>query len=229
MLIWRFGGNGASVIRIIRYTALHFMTNESNKCWILQNCPMLGSGSVVDFLAGSTAGGTSVLCTYPLDLARTKLAYQVVDARSIMDNMKDVLPLQAHNGIKELPPIVTLSGSLVTTFDDIKVEDADFAAIQVSIPLAEPPRPILHHRSCLSTLAGVTAVSVSSSTTAIPTPTAVPAAAAAACSSARLSFVHPNVPAIKALTFHAVDPIDPSWSALIRTLLTFLSRDLSIR
>jgi hypothetical protein len=38
---------------------------------------MLGTGPSIDLLAGSAAGGTSVLCTYPLDLARTKLAYQV--------------------------------------------------------------------------------------------------------------------------------------------------------
>lgn len=72
-----FRGNGASVIRIVPYAALHFMTYDRYKCWILNNCPMLGSGPVVDLLAGSAAGGTSVICTYPLDLARTRLAYQV--------------------------------------------------------------------------------------------------------------------------------------------------------
>ena len=39
----------------------------------------LVSGPVVDLVAGSAAGGTAVLCTYPLDLARTKLAYQVTE------------------------------------------------------------------------------------------------------------------------------------------------------
>lgn len=72
-----FRGNGASVIRVIPYGALHFMTYERYKCWILDNYSTLGSGPVVDLLAGAAAGGTSVLCTYPLDLARTKLAYQV--------------------------------------------------------------------------------------------------------------------------------------------------------
>ncbi|KAL3500408.1 hypothetical protein ACH5RR_039501 [Cinchona calisaya] len=37
---------------------------------------MRHEGPIVDLLAGSAAGGTVVLCTYPLDLARTKLAYQ---------------------------------------------------------------------------------------------------------------------------------------------------------
>lgn len=53
------------------------MTYEQYRCWILDNYTVLGTGPVVDLLAGSTAGGTAVLCTYPLDLARTKLAYQV--------------------------------------------------------------------------------------------------------------------------------------------------------
>lgn len=72
-------GNGASVIRIIPYAALHYMTYEVYRDWILENNLPLGSGPIVDLVAGSAAGGTAVLCTYPLDLARTKLAYQVCD------------------------------------------------------------------------------------------------------------------------------------------------------
>ncbi|KAL0327471.1 UNVERIFIED_CONTAM: Mitochondrial carrier protein CoAc1 [Sesamum angustifolium] len=72
-----YKGNGASVIRIVPYAALHFMTYEQYRLWILDNYSGLGTGPVVDLLAGSAAGGTAVLCTYPLDLARTKLAFQV--------------------------------------------------------------------------------------------------------------------------------------------------------
>jgi solute carrier family 25 protein 16 len=66
------------VLRIVPYAALHYMTYEQYRCWILNNAPSVGTGPVVDLLAGSAAGGTAVLCTYPLDLARTKLAYQVM-------------------------------------------------------------------------------------------------------------------------------------------------------
>ncbi|KAF3948109.1 hypothetical protein CMV_025848, partial [Castanea mollissima] len=76
-----YKGNGASVIRIIPYTALHFMTYEQYRCWILNNCSALGTGPLIDLLVGSAARGTAVLCTYPLYLARTKLAYQVTDTR----------------------------------------------------------------------------------------------------------------------------------------------------
>ena len=72
-----YRGNGASVLRIVPYAALHFMTYEQYRSWLLINCPSLGTGPVVDLLAGSASGGTAVLCTYPLDLVRTKLAYQV--------------------------------------------------------------------------------------------------------------------------------------------------------
>ena len=71
-----FRGNGASVIGIILYAALHFMTYEQYRRWILNNYSALGKGPLIDLLAGSAAGGTTVLCTYPLDLTRTKLAYQ---------------------------------------------------------------------------------------------------------------------------------------------------------
>ena len=53
------------------------MTYEQYRCWILNNYSALGTGPLIDLLAGSAVGGTAVLCTYPLDLARTKLAYQV--------------------------------------------------------------------------------------------------------------------------------------------------------
>ncbi|CAI0543805.1 unnamed protein product [Linum tenue] len=73
-------GNGASVARIVPYAALHFMTYEQYRRWIILSFPDVGRGPVLDLVAGSFAGGTAVLFTYPLDLVRTKLAYQVVGA-----------------------------------------------------------------------------------------------------------------------------------------------------
>ncbi|KAJ0936684.1 putative mitochondrial carrier protein [Helianthus annuus] len=72
-----YKGNGASVIRIIPYSSLYFMTYERYKCWMLDNYAIFRSGPLVDLLAGSAAGGTAILCTYPLDLARTILAHGV--------------------------------------------------------------------------------------------------------------------------------------------------------
>lgn len=70
-------GNGASVARIVPYAALHYMAYEQYRRWIILNFPDIRRGPVLDLMAGSFAGGTAVLFTYPLDLVRTKLAYQV--------------------------------------------------------------------------------------------------------------------------------------------------------
>ncbi|KAI6688868.1 hypothetical protein NL676_025696 [Syzygium grande] len=74
--------NGASVIRVVPYAVLQYMTYEQYQGWILDDCPSFGMGPFIDLLACFASGGTAVLCTYPLDLARTKLAYQVTGSYS---------------------------------------------------------------------------------------------------------------------------------------------------
>nr|GLL37972.1 graves disease carrier protein [Ipomoea trifida] len=106
-----YKGNGASVLRIVPYAALHFMTYERYRSWILDNYSPLGTGPIVDLLAGSVAGGTAVLCTYPLDLARTKLAYQVVD-RTPESSIRCSRPQPAYNGIKHVFQAVYREGGV---------------------------------------------------------------------------------------------------------------------
>lgn len=53
------------------------MAYEQYRRWIIDTFPNVDKGPVLDLVAGSFAGGTAVLFTYPLDLVRTKLAYQV--------------------------------------------------------------------------------------------------------------------------------------------------------
>lgn len=77
MVEFIFRGNGASVARIVPYAALHYMAYEQYRRWIAYSFPGIGGGPVLDLVAGSFSGGTAVLFTYPLDLVRTKLAYQV--------------------------------------------------------------------------------------------------------------------------------------------------------
>ncbi|XP_052181339.1 mitochondrial carrier protein CoAc2 [Diospyros lotus] len=78
-----YRGNGASVARIVPYAALHYMAYEQYRRWVIQTFPGVGRGPVLDLVAGSFAGGTAVLFTYPLDLVRTKLAYQVVGSSKL--------------------------------------------------------------------------------------------------------------------------------------------------
>lgn len=75
-----FRGNGASVLRIIPYSSIHFGLYEYYRRIVVT--AMYGNreshhgvSPLVDLLAGSGAGATAVLVTYPLDLVRTRLAY----------------------------------------------------------------------------------------------------------------------------------------------------------
>ncbi|KAL5208144.1 hypothetical protein ABZP36_032579 [Zizania latifolia] len=79
-LLGFYRGNGASVARIVPYAALHYMAYEEYRRWIILSFPNVEQGPILDLVAGSIAGGTAVICTYPLDLVRTKLAYQVKGA-----------------------------------------------------------------------------------------------------------------------------------------------------
>jgi hypothetical protein len=53
------------------------MAYEEYSRWIILGFPNVQQGPILYLLAGSIAGGTAVICTYPLDLVRTKLSYQV--------------------------------------------------------------------------------------------------------------------------------------------------------
>ncbi|CAM0946139.1 unnamed protein product [Alopecurus aequalis] len=53
------------------------MAYEEYRRWIILAFPNVEQGPILDLVAGSIAGGTAVICTYPLDLVRTKLAYQL--------------------------------------------------------------------------------------------------------------------------------------------------------
>ncbi|KAJ6407153.1 hypothetical protein OIU84_010622 [Salix udensis] len=95
-----YRGNGASVARIVPYAALHYMTYEQYRRWIILRVPDIGRGPVLDLVAGSFAGGTAVLLTYPLDLVRTKLAYQIVSSSTV--NIHGVVGMeQVYKGIRD--------------------------------------------------------------------------------------------------------------------------------
>lgn len=95
-----YRGNGASVARIVPYAALHYMAYEEYRRWIILGYPDVWKGPVLDLVAGSFAGGTAVLFTYPLDLVRTKLAYQVVGLEKV--NVKALMGHeQLYRGIRD--------------------------------------------------------------------------------------------------------------------------------
>ncbi|XP_038978698.1 mitochondrial carrier protein CoAc1-like, partial [Phoenix dactylifera] len=86
-LLGFYRGNGASVARIVPYAALHYMAYEQYRRWIILGFPDVGRGPVLDLVSGSLAGGTAVVCTYPLDLVRTKLAYQFLPIQNNLPSL----------------------------------------------------------------------------------------------------------------------------------------------
>lgn len=70
-----YKGNGAMMIRIFPYGAIQFMAFEHYKTLITTKLGV--SGHVHRLMAGSLAGMTAVICTYPLDMVRVRLAFQV--------------------------------------------------------------------------------------------------------------------------------------------------------
>lgn len=77
-------GNGASVVRIVPYAALHYTTYEHYRTALIAAHARPGTAAAterppvwVDLLAGSCSGATAVAITYPLDLIRTRLAWSI--------------------------------------------------------------------------------------------------------------------------------------------------------
>lgn len=74
-----FRGNSATVVRIMPYAAIQYSSFEFfHETLSLHVFRSEKPSPLKRFLAGALAGSTSVLCTYPIDLARTVLAVQVV-------------------------------------------------------------------------------------------------------------------------------------------------------
>lgn len=70
-----YKGNGAMMIRIFPYGAIQFMAFDNYKKFLHTKVGI--SGHVHRLMAGSMAGMTAVICTYPLDVIRARLAFQV--------------------------------------------------------------------------------------------------------------------------------------------------------
>lgn len=70
-----YKGNGAMMVRIFPYGAIQFMAFDNYKKLISKQIGI--SGPIHRLMAGSMAGMTAVICTYPLDMIRARLAFQV--------------------------------------------------------------------------------------------------------------------------------------------------------
>ncbi|TNN75246.1 Graves disease carrier protein [Liparis tanakae] len=70
-----YKGNGAMMVRIFPYGAIQFMAFDKYKKLLSKQIGI--SGHIHRLMAGSMAGMTAVIFTYPLDVIRARLAFQV--------------------------------------------------------------------------------------------------------------------------------------------------------
>lgn len=75
-----YKGNGAQAVRIFPYSGIQFFSFEFYKVnifgkWL--NSQPGQANHMQKLLAGGAAGGTAVILTYPLDLVRARLSFQV--------------------------------------------------------------------------------------------------------------------------------------------------------
>ncbi|KAL0082897.1 putative mitochondrial carrier protein [Phycomyces blakesleeanus] len=75
-----FQGHSVTLLRIFPYAAIKFVAYEQYRALLMPT--KQAETPAKQFVAGSLAGVTSVLFTYPLDLVRVRLAYEVKQDRS---------------------------------------------------------------------------------------------------------------------------------------------------
>ncbi|KAI1113518.1 mitochondrial carrier domain-containing protein [Nemania sp. NC0429] len=91
---WRgfMRGNGTNCIRIVPYSAVQFGSYNLYRKHFFEREP----GSVMNpferLLCGGVAGITSVVCTYPLDIVRTRLSIQTASFAALGDVHKGKIP-----------------------------------------------------------------------------------------------------------------------------------------
>lgn len=120
--IWRtegffgfFRGNSATVARIMPYAAVQYYAFEFYHRTLSELVFQSDTPHPLKrFAAGAMAGITSVLCTYPIDLARTVLAVQVSSATSAKPLRRLGIIPTLYNTIREQGPIAIYRGMYPT-------------------------------------------------------------------------------------------------------------------
>lgn len=96
--LWR--GNSATMVRILPYSALQYCSHEQFK-QLLKVDTNEGKRrhKSRSFLAGSLAGLVSSICTYPLDLARARMAVSNNDKIRLTDVFKNVVIKDGYSAL----------------------------------------------------------------------------------------------------------------------------------
>lgn len=85
-------GNGSNCLRIVPYSAVQFSSYNLYKRFF-EDTPGAALGPLKRLTCGAMAGITSVTCTYPLDIVRTRLSIQSATFDGLAaDRQRDKLP-----------------------------------------------------------------------------------------------------------------------------------------
>lgn len=98
--LWR--GNSATMVRVMPYAAIQFCSHEQYKLLLGGYCGLQGKAlpPLPRFVAGSLAGTTAAMLTYPLDLVRARMA---VTAKEMYSNILHVfIRIFQEEGVRTL-------------------------------------------------------------------------------------------------------------------------------
>lgn len=122
--LWR--GNSATMVRILPYAALQYCSHEQFKIMLkVDTNERKKNHKMRSFLAGSLAGLISSLCTYPLDLARARMAVSKSDKVRLTDIFKTLVMKDGYLALYRgcLPSIIGIvpyAGATFFTYETAK-------------------------------------------------------------------------------------------------------------
>lgn len=98
-----FKGNTASIARIFPFSALEFYSLEFYKNLIIRGHPDRQNSIFYTFICGSLAGLNAITMTFPLDVARTRLAINTQNS-SVKESslVTTLVNLYKNEGVKGL-------------------------------------------------------------------------------------------------------------------------------
>lgn len=122
--LWR--GNSATMVRILPYAGLQYCSHEQFKILLkVDTNERKKDHKARSFLAGSLAGLVSQIFTYPLDLARARMAVSNSDKLKLVDVFKTVVMKDGYSALYRgcLPSmigIVPYAGAAFFTYETAK-------------------------------------------------------------------------------------------------------------
>lgn len=139
LYLWR--GNSATMVRIVPYAAIQYTAHEQFKRLLNRDKRKKHLPPHLRLLAGSLAGITSTSCTYPLDLARARMA--VTDKNAYSNFFQVFVKIYRKEGIRTLyrgftPTVlgsIPYSGISFFTYESLKKKHAEWAKGKDPTPL----------------------------------------------------------------------------------------------